>query len=121
MVLAQGEVSEHLLLIGTGVISAALANGDTFVEGGRMGPGEIMGEEGVMADEPSMAQFSTITSSLIYRLDKDVIRATLEARGEMRRALTTLHAFREQARSSLLMQKPAPLRKGGLLSWLQKK
>ncbi|MBD9481622.1 mechanosensitive ion channel family protein [Pseudomonas sp. PDM14] len=121
VVLAQGDVAEHLLLIGTGVISASLADGETLVEGGRMGPGEIMGEEGIMADEPSMAQFTAITSSLVYRLDKEVIRATLEARGEMRSALTKLHAFREQARSSLLTQKPAPLRKGGLMSWLQRK
>lgn len=46
VVLELGEVSEQLLVIATGVVSAAVPDGERFVEAGRMGPGEIMGEHG---------------------------------------------------------------------------
>lgn len=120
VVLNVGEVAEHLLVIGTGVVSAAVPDGDAWVEAGRMGPGEIMGEEGIIDDTPSRARFTALTSCRLYRIDRDNIRTCLEQRSEIRTALNRLHAFREQASHSLLLQKPAALRKGGFLQWLRK-
>ena len=108
VVLDVGEVAGHLLVIGTGVISAAVPDGDAWIEAGRMGPGEIMGEEGIIDDAPSSARFTALTSCRLYRIDRDNIRTCLEQRSEIRTALNRLHAFREQASHSLLLQSPPP-------------
>ena len=84
-----------------------------------MGPGEIMGEESVLADSPSQATFTTLTSSIIYRIDKSLTRECMAQRSEVGRALNTLKAVREQSSRSALMAAPAPIKKGGFLSWLQ--
>lgn len=121
VVLGVGEVSDGLLVIGTGVVSAAVPDGDGMLEAGRMGPGEILGEEGITGDAPSQAQFTALTSCVLYRIEKEAIRSCLDERVEVRAALTRLRSFREQASRSLLLQKPQAIRKGGFLSWLHKK
>ncbi|MBT8769204.1 mechanosensitive ion channel family protein [Metapseudomonas boanensis] len=121
VLLAEGEVSDCLLVIATGVVSASVADGNAMVEVGRMGPGEILGEEGIVNDSPSQARFTTLTSCVLYRIEKDTIRTCLDQRIEVRSALNRLRSFREQASNSLLLQKPQAIKKGGFLSWLHKK
>ena len=120
VVLELGEVSEQLLVIGTGVVSAAVPDGERFVEAGRMGPGEIMGEQGIIHDTPSQARFTALSSGMLYRIDKSLIQASLEQHSEIGSALQKLQSFREQSSASLLVQKPATIKKGGFLSWLQR-
>lgn len=120
VVLELGEVSEHLLVIGTGVVSAAVPDGERFVEAGRMGPGEIMGEQGIIHGTPSQARFTALRSGMLYRIDKSLIQACLEQRSEIGSALQKLQSFREQSSASLLVQKPVAIKKGVFLSWLQR-
>ncbi|BAN48936.1 mechanosensitive ion channel family protein [Metapseudomonas resinovorans] len=121
VVLEVGEVADGLLVIGTGVISAAVPDGADMLEAGRMGPGEILGEEGIGGDAPSQARFTALSSCVLYRIDKEAIRSCLDARVEVRAALGRLRGFREQASRNLLLQKPQAIKKGGFLSWLHKK
>lgn len=120
VVLELGEVSEQLLVIGTGVVSASVYDGERFIEAGRMGPGEIMGEQGVIDDTPSQGRFTALRSGMLYRIDKPLIRASVEQHSEIGSALQKLQSFREQGSASLLMQKPMEIKKGGFLSWLQR-
>ncbi|SFP50872.1 Small-conductance mechanosensitive channel [Geopseudomonas sagittaria] len=119
VVLEFGEATDQLLVIGTGVVSASIPDGDRFVEAGRMGPGEVMGEEGVTLGAPSQARFTALTSSVIYRIDQDMIQACLKERTEVGSALSKLQKFRQQASASLLLHKPVAIKKGGFLSWLR--
>ncbi len=122
MVMAVGEVAEGLLIVGTGVVSAAVPDSSgNMVEAGRMGPGEIIGEEGIGCDAPSQAQFTALTPCVLYRIDREAMSKFLETRVEVRAALIHLRTFREQASRNLLMQKPQAVKKSGFLSWLQKK
>ena len=119
VVLSVDEVPDSLMIIATGVISVSVAGASGPVEAGRMGPGEIMGEESVLADAPSQATFTSLTSTLIYRIDKSLTRECIAQRADVGRALNTLKAVREQSSRSALMAAPAPIKKGGFLSWLQ--
>ncbi len=115
------QVSEHLMVIGTGVVSASVpANGGEFVEAGRMGPGEVLGEEGVTDGVPSHGRFVALTSAIIYLIEKEQFQHCLQESTEVSSALTKLHAFRMSATDSLLLQKPAEVKKGKFLSWLQR-
>ncbi|MBF8721746.1 MULTISPECIES: mechanosensitive ion channel family protein [Pseudomonas] len=120
VILGVGEQSDHLLVIGSGVVSASIRDGERLVEAGRMGPGEVLGIEGLIDDEDSFAEFRTLTGCLLYRIDKEQVRSCLVQRGEVQSALTKLQRFRRQSRESLLLQKPPQVKKGGFLSWLHK-
>ncbi|MEN5238630.1 MULTISPECIES: mechanosensitive ion channel family protein [Pseudomonas] len=119
VILGIGDNSDHLLVIGSGVIQASVRNGDKLVEAGRMGPGEVLGIEGLVDDDDSFAEFRTLTGCLLYRIEKEQVRSCLEQRSEVQSALTKLQRFRRQSRESLLMQKPTEVKKGGFLSWLR--
>ena len=110
-----------ILLIGTGVVSASVRDGERLLEAGRMGPGEVLGLEGLLDSEASIAEFRSLTSCLLYRIDKAEVRSCLEQRDEVKTALSKLQRFRQDNSQSLLLQRPAEVKKGGFLHWLQRK
>ncbi|MGF6594789.1 mechanosensitive ion channel domain-containing protein [Pseudomonas sp. 2835] len=120
VILGVGDSSDFLLVIGTGVVSVGIRDGDKQLEAGRMGPGEVLGVEGLLEADDSTAEFRTLTSCILYRIDKDEVRSCLEQRNEVKTALLKLQRIRQQTRQSLLEQKPAAIKKGGFLSWLHK-
>ncbi|WP_263260766.1 mechanosensitive ion channel family protein [Pseudomonas sp. RIT-PI-S] len=120
VILEIGEVAPNLYIIGTGVVSAAIADGERLLEAGRMGPGEVMGEQSVLDDTPSQARFTALTSCTLYSLEKALTRECVATRVEVGKALQKLQAVRRQSSQSLLLQRPAPVRKGGFLGWLQR-
>jgi len=119
VVLDLEEVPDSLFIIATGVVSATVPDGSTQIEAGRMGPSEVMGEQSILADTPSQARFTAMTSSIIYRLDKSLTRDCMGQRREVDRALNKLQAVRQQNSRMALMAKPAAVRKSGFLGWLQ--
>lgn len=121
VVLELGEVPDNLFVIATGVVSATVPDDTQQTEVGRMGPSEVMGEQSILADTPSQATFTTLTSCIIYRIDKSLTRSCMEQRSEVGQALNKLQAVRQQNSQLTLMAKPAPIKKGGLLGWLQKR
>ncbi|VVO17389.1 mechanosensitive ion channel family protein [Pseudomonas fluorescens] len=121
VVLELGEVPDSLMVIATGVVSATVPDGSGHVEAGRMGPSEVMGEQSILADTPSQATFTTLTSCIIYRIDKSLARSCMEQRAEVGRALNKLQAVRQQNSRLALLAKPVPIKKGGFLGWLHKR
>ncbi|WNW13939.1 mechanosensitive ion channel family protein [Pseudomonas sp. DTU_2021_1001937_2_SI_NGA_ILE_001] len=121
VVLDVNEVADSLFVIGTGVVSAAVMDGEQRVEAGRMGPTEIMGEQSVLGDTPSEASFTALTSSIIYRIDKATARACLEQCKQVNRAFNKLQAVRQENSHAVLLARPVQTRKAGFLSWLQRR
>lgn len=121
VILELDEVPEALLVIATGVVSATVTEGNRQVEAGRMGPSEVMGEQSILADTPSQARFTALTSCIVYRLDKTLTRDCMAQRKEVNSALNKLQAVRQQSSRSVLLGKPIDTRKSGFLGWLQKR
>ena len=121
VIIEADEVTDSLLIIATGVVTAQIRDGSDFVEAGRMGPSEVMGEQSILSDTPSGARFTALTSCVVYRIDKTVARDTMEQQGQIKNALTKLQAVREHGAQSLLTEKPAVIKKGSFLGWLQKR
>jgi len=115
-----GKQSEHVLVIGRGVVSAAVLEDGKRLEAGRMGPGEVLGIDGLVDEDDSLVEFRTLTSCLLYRIDKQRVKAYLQQHGDVQTALGKLQRVRRQGRDSLLLHKPASIKKGGFLSWLHK-
>ncbi|MHC8305527.1 mechanosensitive ion channel domain-containing protein [Pseudomonas sp. PB3P13] len=121
VVLDLDEVPDGLMVIATGVVSATVPDGNGQIEAGRMGPSEVMGEQSILDDTPSQATFTALTSCIIYRIDKSLTRTVMDQRAEVRRAMNKLQVVRQQNSRTALLAKPVQIKKGGFLSWLQKR
>ena len=66
-----------------------------------------------LTDAPSGATFTTLTSSIIYQIDKALTRDCMVQRVEVGQALSKLQAVRQQSSRMALMTAPAPISKGG--------
>lgn len=119
VVLDLEEVPDCLFVIATGVVSAMVPDGERRIEAGRMGPSEVMGEQSIIADIPSQACFTALTSSIIYRIDKSVARTFMQQCNQVDQALHKLQAVRQKSSHAALLARPPQVKKGGFLSWLQ--
>lgn len=119
VVLELNEVSDFLMVISTGVISASVHDGERMIEAARMGPGELLGEEGILAEGRSRAQFRCITRCVMFRIDQENLRKYLDHGNELKAELSKLQLFRQGVRQSLLLQKPTAIKKAGFLRWLK--
>ena len=120
MILAQGVVPDALLIIESGVVTAAVERPDGWLEVGRMGPGELIGETGIVDQSASLARFSAMTDCMVYRIESKDLEPWLDEHGELRGALAGLVRFRAQARATMIQHKPVDAGPNGFLQWLRK-
>ena len=121
MILPAGEVSDHLFIVETGVVSVMLIkDGHTF-EAGRMGPGEVIGEAGILSDKAALADFSAKTFCTLYRIEKEYLKPCLDARHDIGEAMKALLDLRLHAAQVLTQEAPVVPVKKGFLQWLRKR
>jgi len=119
MILPAGEVSDHLFIIESGVVSVALSRGGDKFEAGRMGPGEVIGEAGILSDQSVPADFSAKTFCRLYRIEKEYLKPCLDARHDISEAMKTLLDFRLHRAQALTAEVPKPVEKKGFIQWLR--
>jgi len=119
LILPAGEVSDHLLIIESGVISVELSRGGVLFESGRMGPGEVIGEGGVLSDTALPAQFTAKTFCSLYRIEKEYLKPCLDARHDIGEAMKALLDFRLNKARTLTEEEPKVVEKRGFLQWLR--
>ncbi len=121
-IIAHGEVTNYLLIVDSGVISVCLATQDgSFIEAGRMGPREVIGESGILKNTPMPAYFRTLTPTMVYRIEKDDLMPFIQARAEVGDALSNLLSLREQTGHTLLAgHEPLPIVQNGFRQWIRR-
>lgn len=118
VLLETGEVSEDLLIIESGVVSVTLPRAEGSVEAGRMGPGEVIGEAGVLSRSGWQARFVALSDGRLYHIAGTALQPCLAARQEVAEAMARLLDYRQQASAALLLEEPLRVRRHGLLHWL---
>ena len=119
MILPAGEVSDHLFIIESGVVSVELSRGGVKFESGRMGPGEVIGEGGILSDTALPADFSAKTFCSLYRIEKEYLTPCLDARHDISEAMKALLDFRLNKAQTLTQEAPRVVQKKGFLQWLR--
>ncbi|QJI36962.1 MULTISPECIES: mechanosensitive ion channel domain-containing protein [unclassified Pseudomonas] len=119
MILPAGEVSDHLFIIESGVISVMLTKAGHKFEAGRMGPGEVIGEAGILSEQGVPADFSAKTFCTLYRIEKEYLKPCLDARHDISEAMKSLLDFRLHAAQSLTQEAPVVPVKKGFMQWLR--
>ncbi|AHL35120.1 mechanosensitive ion channel protein MscS [Pseudomonas brassicacearum] len=119
MILPAGEVSDHLFIIESGVVSVTLLHNGQVLEGGRMGPGEVIGEAGIISDQAALANFSAKTFCTLYRIEKSYLKPCLDARHDINDAMKNLLDVRMHLAQNLTRELPKPVAKKRFLQWLR--
>jgi small-conductance mechanosensitive channel len=119
VILAAGEVSDHLFIIESGVVSVTLMRNGQPLEGGRMGPGEVIGEAGIVAEQAALANFSAKTFCTLYRIENSYLKPCLEARRDINDAMKNLLDVRMHLAQNLTRDVPKPVAKKRFLQWLR--
>ena len=119
VILPAGEVSDHLFIIESGVVSVTLSRAGVKFESGRMGPGEVIGEGGILSDTALPADFSAKTACSLYRIEKDYLKPCLDARHDIGEAMKALLDFRLHKAQTLTEEAPKVVAKKGFLQWLR--
>ncbi|WP_339528246.1 mechanosensitive ion channel family protein [Pseudomonas mucidolens] len=121
MILRAGEVSDHLFIIESGVVSVLLTTPGHTVEAGRMGPGEVIGEAGILQEQGVPADFVAKTYCTLYRIEREYLKPCLDARRDIAEAMKNLLDFRLHAAQNLIQDAPAvPVRKS-FMQWLRRR
>ena len=118
-ILDAGEVSDHLFIIESGVVSVTLTRHGSPFESGRMGPGEVIGEAGILDDSSVPAQFTAKTFCGLYRIEKAYLKPCLDARQDINDAMKTLLDYRLLKAKTLTQDLPVTVEKKGFLRWLR--
>ncbi|MCH4878706.1 mechanosensitive ion channel domain-containing protein [Pseudomonas sp. TMW22090] len=121
LILPAGEVSDHLFIIESGVVSVELSRDGVRFESGRMGPGEVIGEGGILSDTALPADFTAKTFCSLYRIEKDYLKPCLDARHDISEAMTALLDYRLEKARTLTMETPKAVEKKGFLQWLRRR
>ncbi|UVL00335.1 mechanosensitive ion channel domain-containing protein [Pseudomonas sp. B21-048] len=121
MILPAGEVSDHLFIIESGVVSVELSRAGVKFETGRMGPGEVIGEGGILSDTAMPADFIAKTVCSLYRIEKEYLQPCLDARHDVGEAMKALLDFRLNKAQTLIQEAPKVVAKKGFLQWLRKR
>lgn len=119
VILAGGQVSSQLYIIESGVVTVALFRGNVKFEAGRMGPGEVIGEGGIVSGTAVPAEFAALTFCNLYRIERDCLQPCMEDRHEMRQAMKALLDFRAQIAHTMTQEEPKAIEKKGFLEWLR--
>jgi CRP-like cAMP-binding protein len=120
VILAAGVVPEALYIIESGIVSVSIERPEGWVEVGRMGPGELMGETGFVDQSPAVGRFCALTDCMVYRIALADLEPWLKDHPELRGALAGLARFRAKARAAMLTNKPTAPDPNGFLKWLRK-
>jgi small-conductance mechanosensitive channel len=120
VILPQDIVPDALLIIESGVVTAAVERPDGWHEMGRLGPGELMGETGIVDQTAIPVRCMALTDCVVYRIDRSDLEPWLNEHNELLDALAGLVRFRAQVRETALLHKPANATPKGFLHWLRK-
>jgi small-conductance mechanosensitive channel/CRP-like cAMP-binding protein len=118
-ILDAGEVSDHLFIIESGVVTVTLTRHGAPFESGRMGPGEVIGEAGILSDSSVPATFAAKTFCALYRIEKTYLKPCLDARHDINEAMKALLDYRLHKAQSLTQDVPVVESKKGFLQWLR--
>lgn len=120
VVLAENDVPDALYILESGIVSVRVLRGENWIEAGRMGPGELMGETGVVDGSPNLGRFVAYTDCRLYRIGREELEPWLHEHSELRGALAQLMDFRTRARQAVLDAGPAVVEQPTFLRWLRR-
>jgi len=120
VIVKSNAVTDYLMIVESGVVSVVVAGPSGPVESTRLGPGDSIGEAGVLAGLPVQAQITALTRAVIYRLDKADLTPLLKSRPDVGQEMCHLLSQRQDSLRKLNTEVPVPAgTEHTVLDWLR--
>jgi small-conductance mechanosensitive channel len=120
VVVASGTVTDYLMIVESGVVSVVTDGPSGPVESTRLGPGDAIGEAGVLAGLPVQVQVTALTRAVIYQLDKADLTPLLKSRPDIGQQMCQLLSQRQDSLRKLSVEVPMPATgEWTVLDWLR--
>jgi small-conductance mechanosensitive channel len=112
-------VPDSLTIIDTGVLSVIIEEQSGHVEAGRLGPGDVIGEGGLLAGMPANVRVVTLTKTTVSSLRKEDLTPILKANPEVAKSMCRLLSTRQEILGKLSVDIPAqPAQDQSVFQWL---
>ena len=121
VVVENSDIPDYLLLVDAGVLSVYMLRDGQPAEINRLGPGDALGEPGVLAGIAMDVTIVAVTHAVLYRLEKADLTPILQSRPEVGTQMCQLLSQRRESGQNLANIKPPATSKVGILQWLQDK
>jgi small-conductance mechanosensitive channel len=119
VLLTKEMVPECLTIVESGILSVTIDDDHGSVEVSRLGPGDTMGEQGLLAGLPVRVKVAAISRVVVYRLKKDDLTPLLKRNPDIAREMCELLARRRDKLSRISTSaEPAANTEQGLFQWL---
>jgi small-conductance mechanosensitive channel/CRP-like cAMP-binding protein len=125
IVLTADQISQSLLIIASGVLSVTVnrknpGHADETIEIARLGPGEALGESGVLSGVPMMVDVVAMTRVVLFRLQKEELTPLLKKRPELGQTMCRMLARRRDYSRTFIHEEVAvEPTETGLFQWLR--
>jgi small-conductance mechanosensitive channel len=118
VLLSPEDVPDRLTIVDSGVLSATAMEGAEQIEVGRLGPGEAVGEAGLLAGLPARVKLTTLTDCVVYQLKKDDLTPILKSNPDVARLMCQLLSRRQHMLDAIGTPTPAQKSDHSLFDWL---
>jgi CRP-like cAMP-binding protein len=102
-------VPEALSIVDSGVLSVTAKEPIGYVEVGRLGPGDSVGEAGLLAGLPARVKITALKKSVVYQLRKQDLTPILKDNPEVAKRMCQLLSTRQEMLGKLSTEAPQPV------------
>ncbi|MFC0401628.1 mechanosensitive ion channel family protein [Paraburkholderia rhizosphaerae] len=119
VLLTKEVVPECLTIVESGILSVTIDEPAGTIELSRLGPGDTMGEQGLLAGMQARVQIAALSRVIVYRLQKDDLTPLLKRNPDVAKQMCELLS-RRQDKLSRVSSADAPVShtEQGLFQWL---
>lgn len=118
VLLTPESVPDSLCIVDSGVLSAVAQEETGEIEIGRLGPGETLGEAGVLAGLSARVKITTLTDAVIYRLKKNDLTPVLKNNPDVAKLMCQLLSQRQQTLDRIGAPSPVVHSEQSFFQWL---
>ncbi|MEX3947535.1 mechanosensitive ion channel domain-containing protein [Paraburkholderia sp. EG287B] len=118
VLITSGSVSDALMIVDSGVLSAVASKGEEQIEVARFGPGETCGEDGLLAGLAARMTVTALTNGVIYRAKKDALTPLFKNYPHIVQSMCGLLSRRQQTLDRMGTSKPAAQSEESFFQWL---
>ncbi|MBP0589599.1 mechanosensitive ion channel family protein [Paraburkholderia sp. LEh10] len=117
-VITPDTVPDHLTIVDSGVLSVVAQDASGPVEVTRLGPGDSLGEIGLLAGMPARVTISALTHAAVYQLQKDDLTPLLKDKPEVAKLMCRMMSRREDTLGKLGTPTPVAQSEQSIFQWL---
>ncbi|MGF6771897.1 small-conductance mechanosensitive channel [Paraburkholderia sp. GAS199] len=96
VLIAPDTVPDSLTIVDSGVLSVVTNDESYPIEVGRIGPGETIGEAGLLAGLPARVKITTLTHTVVYQLKAQDLTGVLKKNPDVAKLMCRLMSRRQQ-------------------------